>query len=215
VAGYQATGGIHQALSTTADHAYQRLSPTEQQVAQQILLRLVNISDQGASKDTRRRLPRSHLIQALSVPTEVVETVLEVFGQARLLTLGTDTDSVEITHEALLTAWAQLSEWIETDRAGNLVRQALEDAATAWDRDRRDSGALYQGNRLERARSWASTDSHHRELSPTASAFLAASTAQQHRAKRRRAVLIMLSVLALVASGAAIVAYQKTRAAQQ
>jgi hypothetical protein len=42
VAGYQRTGGIRQALATTADRAYTRLSPAEQQIARQVLLRLRN-----------------------------------------------------------------------------------------------------------------------------------------------------------------------------
>jgi WD domain, G-beta repeat len=104
VAGYRRTGGISQALATTAERAYTRLSPAEQQIVRQILLRLVNVSDQGGSGDTRRRLPRARLVEVLPLPgsTDAVEEVLEVFGRARLLTF--DTASVEITHEALLRA---------------------------------------------------------------------------------------------------------------
>ncbi|MGH8573065.1 MAG: helix-turn-helix domain-containing protein, partial [Gammaproteobacteria bacterium] len=46
VAGYRRTGGIRQALATTAERSYTRLTPAEQQVAQQVFLRLVNVSDQ-------------------------------------------------------------------------------------------------------------------------------------------------------------------------
>jgi Novel STAND NTPase 1 len=135
VAGYRRTGGIRQALATTAERAYTRLSPAEQQIARQLLLRLVNVSDQGGSGDTRRQLPRARLLEALPLPgsADAVEEVLEVFGRARLLTF--DTASVEITHEALLRSWPRLRQWIDTDRAGNLIRQELEDAAVVWDRE--------------------------------------------------------------------------------
>ena len=79
VAGYRHTGSIRQALISTADRVYSRLSPAEQQVAQQLLLRLVNLHDQG--KATRRRLTRTQLIEALSVPDHTVEKVLEVLGR--------------------------------------------------------------------------------------------------------------------------------------
>ncbi|MGH3846453.1 MAG: helix-turn-helix domain-containing protein, partial [Pseudonocardiaceae bacterium] len=207
VAGYRRTGGIRQALASSAEHAHTRLSPAGQQIARQVLLRLVNVSDQGASGDTRRRSPRAALIGALPLPgsADAIDTVLEVFGRARLLTF--DTTSVEITHEALLRAWPRLHHWIDTDRAGNLIRQDLEDAAAVWDRDRGDTTALYRGSRLDTARTWATSKPNEEDLSPAASAFLTKSSQQQHRATRlRRTALALLCVLALLVSGAAVVA---------
>jgi hypothetical protein len=138
VAGYQRTGGIAKALATTAEHVYTRLSPAEQEIARQLLLRLVNVSDQGGSGDTRRRLPRARLIEAYRYrdPLTPVNTVLEAFGRARLLTF--DSASVQITHETLIRAWPRLRAWIDTDRAGNLIRQELEHAAAVWDHNHRD-----------------------------------------------------------------------------
>jgi WD40 repeat protein/transcriptional regulator with XRE-family HTH domain len=216
VAGYRRTGGIGQALATTAERAYTGLSPVEQQITRQVLLRLVNVSEQGGSGDNRRRLPRPRLVEALPLPgsAEAIDTVLEVFGRARLLTFGTT--NVEITHEALLRAWPRLREWIDTDRAGNLIRQEVEQGAAAWGRDRGDAAGLYRGSRLEAARTWASSTAHEDDLSPAASAFLAASTRHEHRAATlRRAVLVVLSVFALVASGAAAVAFHQSAAAQR
>jgi len=75
---------------------------------------------------------------------------------------------------------------------------------------------LYRGSRLEAARTWAISKSNEGDLSPAASAFLTASTQQEHRVARlHRAVLVMLSVLALVASGAAAVVFQQRAAAQR
>jgi hypothetical protein len=88
--------------------------------------------------------------------------VVDTFTQKRLLTQKQDT--VEITHEALLRAWPRLTEWIGEDRAGNLIRQNLDDAATDWDRD---PSALYRGSRLKAARAWAT--SNQGDLNPTAS----------------------------------------------
>ncbi|MGB8963906.1 MAG: helix-turn-helix domain-containing protein, partial [Pseudonocardiaceae bacterium] len=212
VAGYRRTGGIRQALANTAERAYTRLNPADQQVARKILLRLVNVSDYGTN--TRRRLPRTRLDQLNPGSTDAIDGVLETFSRARLITL--DADHVQITHEALLNAWPRLRQWIDTDRAGNLIRQELDEAAAVWERDRRDAAGLYRGSRLEAARVWATSKPNVGDLSPAASAFLAASTAQERHAVRlRRAVLVVLSVLLLVASGTAIVALKQNATAQR
>jgi WD40 repeat protein/transcriptional regulator with XRE-family HTH domain len=211
VAGYRSTGGIHQAVATTAERAYTRLDPPEQRIAQQLLLRLVQVG--AHTGDIRRRLPREQLLRVLPVPAEMTEKVLETFGRARLLTF--DSTSVEITHEALLRAWPRLRQWIDTDRAGNLTRQELEEAAATWERDDRDPAGLYRGTRLAVARSWATT-THQADLSPAATAFLSASIHQQRRTTNlRRTVLVLLCALTLLASGTAVFAFQKSATAQE
>ena len=210
VEGYRSTGGIHDAVATTAESVFTGLDPAGQHAARTLFLRLIKIGD--GTEDTRRRVARTDLLRDLDPGTG--EPVVDAFTQGRLLTQ--DQDTVEITHEALLRAWPRLRQWIDTDRAGNLTRQELDEATAVWDRDRSDTATLYRGNRLEAARTWATSKPHEGDLSPTAAAFLAASTHQQHRAARlRRAVLVVLSVLALVASGAAVVALQQNGAAQR
>jgi WD40 repeat protein/transcriptional regulator with XRE-family HTH domain len=210
VEGYRSTGGIHRAVATTAEGVFTGLDPAGQHAARTLFLRLIKIGDGG--EDTRRRVSRADLLLGLDPGN--VGAVLDAFTRGRLLTQEQDT--VEITHEALVRAWPRLRQWIDTDRAGNLIRQELADAADAWGRDRRDTAALYRGSRLDAARNWAASTSHEGDLSPAASAFLAASTEQERRGARlRRAVLIVLSVLALVASGAAVVAFQQSTAAQR
>ncbi|MGH3829172.1 MAG: NACHT and WD repeat domain-containing protein [Pseudonocardiaceae bacterium] len=210
VDGYRATGGIQRAVATSADCVFTGLNPAGQHTARILFLRLIKIGD--GTKDTRRRVSRADLLRGLDPGS--VGPVVDAFTQARLLTQ--DQDTVEITHEALLRAWPRLRQWIDTDRAGNLTRQELEDAASVWDREGRDTAGLYRGSRLETARTWAGSKPNEGDLSPAASAFLAASTQQQNRAARlRRTMLVVLSVLALVASGAAAVAFQQTGTAHR
>ncbi|MBV9142420.1 MAG: WD40 repeat domain-containing protein [Pseudonocardiales bacterium] len=210
VDGYRSTGGIHRAVATTAEGVFTGLDPAGQHAARTLFLRLIKIGDDA--EDTRRRLTRADLLRGLEPGSAV--PVVDAFTRSRLLTQEQDT--VEITHEALLRAWPRLRAWIDTDRAGNLIRQELDEATAAWNRDRRDTAGLYRGNRLETARTWATSNAHEGDLSPAASEFLAASTAQERRAVRlRRAVLVVLSVLALVASGAATVALHQRAAAQR
>ncbi|MGH3571639.1 MAG: helix-turn-helix domain-containing protein [Pseudonocardiaceae bacterium] len=213
VAGYQRAGGIRQALASTAERAYARLNPAEQRLAQQVLLRLVNVRDHGS--DTRHRLPRTRLIESLPAPAETIEKVLEVLGRARLVTLGADREAgVEITHEALLQAWPRLAGWISADRAGLRTHQKLSEAADAWEQAGRDPSGLYRGTRLAVARTWATTPGRNDQLSALEDAYLSASIDQERReqqaewrrTRRLRQLLAALAVLLVVSLGTSVVA---------
>ncbi|MGW1376688.1 nSTAND1 domain-containing NTPase [Streptomyces sp. NPDC002446] len=202
VDGYRATGGIHHAVANTAEDVYTRLSPADRDMARTLFLRLVKIGD--GSDDIPRRRARRDLVEGID--SARATAVLDAFAKGRLLTLKQHT--VEITHDALLRAWPRLRTWIDTDRAGNLIRQDLDDAAADWDRDRRDATALYRGSRLEAARTWAAA--HPNEVNPTAEAFLLAAGRQKRRATvLRRTAVALLAVLALLASGAALYAFEQ------
>ncbi|HEU5160615.1 MAG TPA: AAA family ATPase [Streptosporangiaceae bacterium] len=210
VAGYRTTGGIQQAVATTADRVFAELNPGRQRTARTLLLRLVKIGD--GVEDTRRRLDRADVLN-VDGDQSGMRTVLDTLTAGRLLTQTTDT--VEITHEALLRAWGRLREWIDAERAGNLVRQELEDAAAAWARNDREPGALYRGRRLDDARGWTAAP-REAELSTVAREFLAESLRhERHVAYRRRAGVAAVCVLALVASGLAVAAFQQGSTARE
>ncbi len=208
-AGYRITGGIHGAVATTAERAYQGLTPAGQQAARIVFLRLVSIGD--GTDDTRRRIPHTTLVsEAADPPTTAA--VVDAFTSARLLTQ--QEHSLEITHDALLRAWPRLQIWINSDRDGNLVHQQLEDAASTWTRTNHDSATLYLGSRLDTARTWAIT--HPPSVSPAVREFLTASIRQQRRSFRlRRTAVVLLAVLALFASGAAAVAFHQSAVTRQ
>ena len=210
VDGYRATGGIHRAVSTTAERLYTGLDPPLRNNARTVFLHLVKIGD--GVEDTRRRVAHQELVTVGGDPASTA-AVIDTFTEGRLLTRNQDT--VEITHEALLHAWPRLRRWIEADRTGHLLHQELEQAAADWDRARRDPGMLYRGHRLATAQAWSdrARQGEHRDAfatSPTLSAFLTASSRYAHRAMRlRRALAAVLTVLTLLASGAAVVAFQQ------
>ena len=115
LADYEQTGGIEGAVAASAQRAYERLTPPRQQAARQVFTRLIATSGDGT--DTAARVARSDL-SAGKDPAGAgdVETVLEEFAAPRLLTL--DAGTVEISHEALLTAWPLLSDsWLADTRA--------------------------------------------------------------------------------------------------
>jgi hypothetical protein len=99
---------------------------------------------------------------------------VDAFAQGRLLTQYQDT--VEIIHEAPLSAWTRLRAWINDDRAGLIVLQRIEaDAAESY-KGGRDAVYLYIGTRLQTAReAYAAASWAHPAADATTRAFLAAS----------------------------------------
>ncbi|GAA4546990.1 nSTAND1 domain-containing NTPase [Amycolatopsis samaneae] len=203
IAGYRAAGGIQGAVAATAERAWAQLDGTGQSVAHAMLLRLVRIGDD--MRDTRRRSTKEELVE-FTDDAATAEEALEVLAAERLVTL--DAESAEITHEALLQAWPRLRDWIDQDRAGNLVRQRLDEDAAAWQDQGRDASALYRGARLETARHAAAARPAH--LTGAAREFLA--TSERHRRRSswgRRAGVALVAVFALIAASTAIVALRQ------
>ncbi|WP_328749072.1 AAA family ATPase [Streptomyces sp. NBC_00285] len=204
LSGYRAAGGIQGAVAATAERAWTGLDPAARTAARLLLLRLVRLGED--TQATRRRGTRRQLAAESTDPGKTEES-LEALVRARLVTL--DADTVEITHEALLTAWPRLREWIDEDRSDHLLRQRIEEDGRSWEGSHRDSSLLYRGSRLEQARTWAKSAGD-TFLTRSAVEFLAASVRL-----RRRTVLIArgavsaLVVLAMVAVGSAVVAWQQ------
>lgn len=204
LAGYRAAGGIQGAVAATAERAWSGLDPAARTAARLLLLRLVRVGEDTAA--TRRRGTRRQLAEESADPHKTEES-LEALVRARLVTL--DADTVEITHEALLHAWPRLREWIDEDRGGNLLRQRLEEDGRAWEASHRDPALLYRGSRLEQAESWAKSAGD-TFLTRGAVEFLAASVRLRRRtAWLSRGAVAALVALALVAVGAAVVAWQQ------
>jgi WD40 repeat protein len=204
VAGYRAAGGIRGAVAATAERAWADLDNDGQAAARAVLLRLVRIGED--TQDTRRRSSRQELLDH-APNAAAAEESLEVLARARLVTL--DAGSVEITHEALLLAWPRLRSWIDRDRAGNLLRQRMEEDAETWENEHRDASLLYRGGRLEAAQQWVRV-ADQGALTTVARAFLDNSIRHQRRsAWLRRSGVAVIAVLAVIAVVAATVAVRQ------
>ncbi|MCX2732127.1 hypothetical protein OOZ19_17970 [Saccharopolyspora sp. NFXS83] len=204
IAGYRAAGGIQGAVAATAERAWSELAEDGQAAARQVLLRLVHVGED--TQDTRRRATYAEIVEHAE-HREAARQALNVLTAARLVTL--DSESAEISHEALLYAWPRLRGWIDQDRAGNLARQRLERDAEAWRQEDRDVSLLYRGARLETARHWAAQVGS-AELSAISHEFLAASLRHLRRAGWfRRATAAAVCVFAAVAAVAAVLAVRE------
>jgi hypothetical protein len=149
LADYERTGGVEGAVGKSAQRAYDRLTSAQQEAARQVFIRLTATGADGM--DTAARARRADLTSGKdATQARNIETVLETFAAERLLTLAADT--VEISHETLLTAWPLLRDtWLADTHADRIARTRLHTAAEEWIRASHDASYLYSGSRLEAA----------------------------------------------------------------
>jgi len=219
LADYERAGGIEGAVADSAKRAYDHLTPGQQAAARHVFTRLTATSSDGV--DTADRATRAELTHGKDTAgVRDVEAVLEAFAAERLLTLAAD--SVQISHEVLLTAWPLLRDtWLAETHADRIVRTRLHNVAAEWTRGSRDPSYLYSGNLLEAATETAARigadPARNPPLSPTERDFLRASDhARRRTARRRHAVIAGLLALTLTAIAAAgIAAYNAADATRQ
>jgi WD40 repeat protein/DNA-binding SARP family transcriptional activator/class 3 adenylate cyclase len=155
---YQEVGGITGALSTRAERIFESTDQQGRRATKQTFLRLVTLGE--GRQDTRRRITRSEL-DALDVEREAIDRVVDTFGRHRLLTFdrepSTREPTVEIAHEALLSAWGRLRAWIDDAREDLRHERGLARAAAEWRGSDADQSFLMRGARLDQLETWAAT----------------------------------------------------------
>ncbi|WHT16731.1 NACHT domain-containing protein [Crossiella sp. CA-258035] len=197
LAGYQATGGISQAIARTAEAVYAELTAGQQDWARRLFVRLVALGE--GTEDTGRRLDRAEL-----EPAEPV--VLERLAAARLISL--EQDGVRIGHEALIRNWQRLRQWLAEDREALRRHRQLTEATALWESLDHDPGALYRGARLAMA-----ADLPPESLTGREREFLRLSrTAARRRRRFGRALVAVLTVLLLVSGSATVYAVRAENA---
>jgi DNA-binding SARP family transcriptional activator/energy-coupling factor transporter ATP-binding protein EcfA2 len=218
VQGYQASGGVRQAVAQSADGLYDRLDGPQRALLRDLMLRLVALAPDG--EPMRARLRRS-----LLAADSTREALIEQLVAARLV--SADEQSVEIAHEALAREWPRLRAWLDEDVEGQLILRHLAVAADTWDGMGRPSSELYRGVRLDRALEWRTGNAP--ALSAVETAFLDVSQAaadadrqksqedarRQKLTNRRLRVLLTAAVaFALVAAVLGLVASTSARRAE-
>ncbi|XUL85800.1 hypothetical protein ACQ86D_03075 [Streptomyces galilaeus] len=217
--GYEAAGGVRGAITQTAEDLYGSLSPQEAVLARQVMLRLIAPGE--GTDDAGRPARRAELDADGTGDTAVV---LDRLARARLITL--DDDTVDLAHEALITAWPRLRQWIDRDRELLRRHRLLTEAAVVWEQLDRDAGALYRGARLAAAEEAFAASGSADQLTALEREFLAASLRTRDaeervavRATRRLrsliAALAALLVMAVIAAGLAFDQRQGAVSAQR
>jgi hypothetical protein len=213
-AAYEAAGGLRGAIARTAEGVYAGMSPAQAELTRAVLLRLVTPGD--GTPDTRRPVRREELDFASAAE---IAAVRDSLTRARLLTLGDDT--VDLAHEALITAWPRLHAWIDNQRSRLRLHRRLTEDAQVWNDLGRDPGALYRGTRLAAAEEAFAEPGGRADFTALEKSFLAAGLEARERerratlrsARRLRRLLASVSVLAALAVLAGLLGWQQSRAA--
>ena len=205
---YRRAGGVADAVNRSAQAAYDVLTSGQKDAARLVFTQLTIITADGQL--ARRGCSRTDLHTPGAQMAADIDAVIDIFSAQRLLVLGED--SVEISHDVLLQAWKQLRDWLGDDQVDRaLYSQVVTDADT-WDSNRRDSSYLYRAGRLatiDAATSrWQNEPARYPPLPAVSKTFLLAAHHAARRSTRRRrsgfAILALLTVLAVAASGVAL-----------
>jgi WD40 repeat protein len=207
--GYSYSGGVGGAVRLSAEAVYADLSDEQKDIGKDILLSMT-------SEDGQQTRETNIVALGASYPRHEVDVVLNKLASGRLIVIREQ--RAQIVHEALLTAWPRLREWLDEDVLNHNVHLKLRNDAARWAESGKEAAYLYRGPQLVtwlRAASEWLTDRH--KLSQEEEAFLRASERAARIAARRRVLAIVLSVVVVIAVAGVLVARQHavTAASQQ
>ncbi|MCW1922270.1 DUF4062 domain-containing protein [Luteolibacter arcticus] len=149
-AAYEELGGLAGAIARRAQETYDALpSETRRQAAKQIFGELVTLDAANEGPATRRRAKLAELREVHAG----APAFLTAFTEAKLLVTGSehDTATVTLAHEALITHWPVLKQWIEDHRDLLLARRRLEDSTRLWAEGNRSPRFFLTEGRLAEA----------------------------------------------------------------
>ena len=178
-------GGVEGALSRHADALLAALQPEQREAVRRILIRLVT------AEGTRARRTASEL-DARSGPAAVA---LDALVGARLVVAREveGESTFELVHEALITGWGTLHDWLDAAADQRRLLQRLEGSAAEWERLGQTREAVWRGRQLMEA---SSLDRG--SLRPREAAFLEHSQQERRRLKAWRAMGFAATPLVLL-----------------
>ncbi|MCB5179591.1 nSTAND1 domain-containing NTPase [Streptomyces antimicrobicus] len=204
---YDALGGVSGALSAYADQAWDAYVPDrDDKAARRLLTRLVRIPI-GSAAATRRTVSRAEL-------GADEWAFAQALAGTRLLVTDTDaegTETVELAHEALITAWDRLADLTHANVAFLAWRETLRHEVRRWQDGGRAAALLPSAPTLAAARPWL--EEHGGELTEAERAYLARGRTHLRLRRGLRSAAAAVAVLALVLGG--LYAYASDQARQR
>ena len=203
VAAHEGLGGIAGTLASRAESVVASLPESDRDRIRGLFLQLVAVDEESVGG---RRVQLVDLV-GKDIGRSSLQRVIDAFGEARLLTFDRDrttrTPTVELAHEALITGWPRLSEWIDEARHDLVRHRRLAAATREWLTNGRAEGFLLGGPRLAQHEAWTATTTL--QLSPAERSLLGESHTRERaldrrRRRRRRTILGVLAGAAVVAS---------------
>jgi tetratricopeptide (TPR) repeat protein len=170
-AAYLAMGQLRGAIAQRADTVYGAVTDRERVVLRRIFTRLVHPGE--GEHDTRRRATADEF-GSPALP------LIKKLSDERLLVTSRigETETVEVSHEALIRNWRLLRGWVDEERQFITWQQDLHETAAKWDSNKRTADLLLRGASLQRAREWQSKQPE--ALSELEAGLIAASVRRKH-----------------------------------
>ncbi|MFA4829633.1 MAG: PAS domain S-box protein [Thermodesulfovibrionales bacterium] len=164
---YKEIGKIHGAIATHAEKVFDEvLDEPQKEIAKKIFIRLTQLGEE--TKDTRRRVSLKDLIpkeDANNTTTKAIDILsseesrlltvsseLSVSDYATNKSLSEEETFVEVSHEALISNWPRLKDWLHENRSLNLLRQKITQACNEWIKSNNDESLLWPHGKLSDAR---------------------------------------------------------------
>lgn len=150
--------GLQYAIATYANEVVDSLTTKgANTIVRRIFLRLVHFGE--GRPDTRRQV-RVRDLRSQGEDDQLFSDTLRHLTESRLLTLGDDISvtheeaTVDISHEALITYWPTLKEWVRNGKAAEQTRRRLETQAKEWVRLGSGNAGLLADGSLREAEQW-------------------------------------------------------------
>ena len=200
----QELGGVGGAVAKKGEEIYAGLSELEQKIARRVFLKLVHLRE--GLEDTRQRTAIQDMIAAQDKPEQVIKVIRQFSSiHARLITVFTESNQgfAEISHEALISYWPLLKQWLDEGRQLLPQQLRIENLAKEWKKQDKKSSFLLQGKQVSDAIKF---DKHHKDsfpLTEDAKDFLNKSIL-----RRRTNRIGLLSLLWLLLPGVNIFLYE-------
>ncbi|MFD9421898.1 MULTISPECIES: trypsin-like peptidase domain-containing protein [unclassified Streptomyces] len=181
---YEELGGVSGALGNHADRVWaEHVPPEDEETARRLFTQLVRLP-LGAAVATRRLARRGDLsedqwriAQRLATHTRLLVTDRSAEG----------TETVELTHEALIGAWGKLAAWVAEDRSFLGWRESVRHEMDRWQQTEHSPAHLPTTAAMAGTERWL--PDRDAALSEAERNYLAAGRAHRRtRARRRRAL---------------------------
>jgi WD40 repeat protein len=192
---YEELGKVAGALANHAEQVYQTELGAQEKKIRGLLAQLIHA---GETTGPTRRL--AHRMDV----GEQRWAIAQVLATNRLAVIDRDhkngsQDTVELAHEALITAWDRLREWIDNDREFFIWQERLLPALSQWRGSGRKWGTLLTGLPLAEAERWLLDRPD--DLGPEQREFI-----YRSRRKRRRVIsgLVALSMVLVMLLSVAV-----------
>jgi tetratricopeptide (TPR) repeat protein len=195
---YRKIGRPREALRRAGDGVFNELSSDEKLTAERVFLELVQPAIR-TEEFLRRRLRRETLLR-LDAP-ERVARVLDAYVESGLIrqvrAADPDDDRFEVAHDALVTNWPRLREWLQKDREVSEKKQQLVATARLWQQSGFKSGYLLSEDALDEAAAYTAAAPELKELVAESKEHARRQTKLKGRIGA--AVTVIMAILAAIA----------------